>query len=54
VQNDITEEHPHQVLAPPRVQQRYIQHHNVDLFLFGENPPNSIKLTRKFLEGLKE
>ena len=27
------------ILAPPGVQQGHVQHHNVDLFLLGENPP---------------
>ena len=39
MQDNIAEEGPHQVLASPGVQQRHIQHHNVDLLLLGEYPP---------------
>ena len=39
MQDNIAEKGPHQVLAPPGVQQRHIQNHNVNLFLFCENPP---------------
>jgi len=39
LQDNIAEEGPHQVLAPAGVQQRHIQHHNVDALLLGQNPP---------------
>ena len=39
LQDDIAEECPHQVFAPPGVQQGHIQHYNVDALLLGENPP---------------
>ena len=39
LQDNIAEEGPHQVLAPAGIQERHIQHHNVNALLLGENPP---------------
>ena len=39
MQNNITEESPHQVLTPSSIQQGHIQHYNVNALLFGEDAP---------------
>ena len=35
----VAEKGAHQVLAAPSVQERHIQHHNINTFLLGQNPP---------------
>ena len=39
LQNNVAEKGPHQVLTPSGIQQRHIQHHNIDSFFFGKNTP---------------
>ena len=39
LQDNVAEKGPHQVLAPAGVQQRHIQHHNVDFLFLSKNPP---------------
>lgn len=39
LQHDVAEKRPHQILASPRVQQRHIQHDDVDAFLLRQHAP---------------
>ncbi len=39
LKDNVAEKRPHQVLAPPGVQQRHIQHRDVHPLLPGQNPP---------------
>lgn len=39
LQHNVAEESTQQILSPPGVQQGHIQHHNINAFFFGEEPP---------------
>ena len=39
LQNDIAEKGPHKVFPPAGVQKGHVQYDDVNLFLFGQNPP---------------